>query len=578
MRLITNLRRCGKSQRGSAFIVVLLLVLILSVLGLSMMGLASSNMQMADVDRDYQSVFYIAESGQEHEVLGLSDVVDQKCDDSTTAEEFFTAMDDYFKNTYTGENYSKEVQVFDKQFGETVTATVRIEGIGEWPAGAKKHTYTMISEGNIGGVRRKVATDIELEWTDLVVTPSPTPTPTPTPSSEPSPSGSPDASPTPTPTPNPTPPPPVEDPPDTVVPNVNVALFTIGSITMTGSAGINGPVGTNVSQSGGVSFAWSTNISGDMYISPNANPDTVFSYPHSDSLDGHFGNLLVMQQEPQYPLPGYPATPDLPQRDDEVLAWNHKDITIDQDGHYNLIKTNSYTLNIDIGEGVRTLVVDNFTVNGSGRVNIIGNGLLKLYVTNTFNLSGSSTFNAGGDADNVIMYYGGANTFRVDGATQFVGSVYVRSADVEIVGSGGVTGHMITGGSSVNITGNASAHVRVIYAPNAQVSLSGSGHVRGAVVANSCVMSGGTWITYDENAHLGDISGVIGGGNEPGGGEPGTGGPTGGNSGGGDPGGGDTGGSTGGTGGTGGGTGGTGGVVVGGEVSIDIGKLTELEY
>lgn len=564
MRLLRNLRMYAKNQRGSAFIVVLLLVLIISVLGLSMMGLASSNMQMSEMDRNYQSVFYIAESGQEHEVEGLSDVVDQICDDSVSAEDFFDKMDEYFDG-----EYPKDIKVFDEQFGEPVMAKVEIKGVNGW-SGGNSHTYTMISEGDIGGVKRKVATDIELEWTTLVVTPSPSPSTTPSPS-EPSPSVSPGE----TPSPSPTPTPPVEEPPDTVVPNVNVALFSIGSITMTGSAGISGPVGTNVTQSGGVSFAWSTNISGDMYISPNANPNTVFTYPNSDSLNGHFNNLLVMEEEPQYPLPAYPATPDLPQRGDEVLAWNHDNVTINQDGHYNLIQTNSYTLNIDIGQGVRTLVVDNFTINGSGRVNITGNGLLRLYVTNTFNLNGSSTFNSGGDSGNVILYYGGSNTFRVDGATQFVGSVYVRSANVDIVGSGGVTGHIISGGNNVNITGNASAHVRVIYAPKAQVNLNGSGHVRGAVVANSCVMTGGTSIVYDANAHLGDISGIIGGGNEPGGGEPGTGEPTGGDPGGESP-GGDPGGDPGG-GSPGGGSPGSGSVVRG-EVSIDIGKLIELDY
>jgi len=134
------------------------------------------------------------------------------------------------------------------------------------------------------------------------------------------------------------------------------------------------------------------------------------------------------------------------------------------------------------------------------------------------------------------------------------------------VGSGGVTGHIITGGNCVDIRGNASANVRVIYAPNALVTIHGSGHVRGAVVANSCTMTGGASLIYDANAHLGEIPGVIGGGNEPGGGEPGTGVPVGGG--------------PGGPGGTGGGPGGSGpgGGATGGEVDIDIGQLIELDY
>lgn len=540
MGLFRRIRRCISNRRGSAFIVVLLLVLILSVLGMSMMGLAASNMQMSDMDRNYQSVFYIAESGCDQEVEALSDVVAVKCNGSASADEFFGKMNDYFDG-----NYPKEITVFDEQFGETTMATVSVEYPS--PSG-KSRTYTLVSEGEIGGVKRKVASDITLQWQDLTVETTPTPVETP--------------STTATPTTQPSQTPATTPPPNVAVPNVNVALFSIGSLYMTGSAGITGSVGTNNTQPGGIHFEWSTGVNGDFYISPNANAGSIFYAPNA--VGSHYGSLQVMEEEPQYPLPIYPTAPDLPMRGDEELAWNHNNVTINQDGHYSRIQTNSYTLNIDVGDGIRELVVDNLIVNGSGRVNVIGSGLLKLYVNN-FTLSGSSTFNAGGNANHVAMYYGGSNTFQVDGATQFVGSVYVRSANVSINGSGGVTGHIITGGGLVDITGNASALVRVIYAPNALVRLSGSGHVRGAVVANRCEMSGGTWITYDANANLGDFPGVIGGGNASGGDEPGTG-PI-------------QGGSDDGDGGNGnGGNGGNGSTVNGGTVSVDVGKLVELDY
>ena len=48
----------------------------------------------------------------------------------------------------------------------------------------------------------------------------------------------------------------------------------------------------------------------------------------------------------------------------------------------------------------------------------------------------------------------------------------------------------MTGGSSVEIFGNAEANSRIIFAPNAHVELKGSGRVRGAIVADRSPQAG----------------------------------------------------------------------------------------
>ena len=449
-------------------ILVLLIVLILSVLGLSILGMASSNMQMGDVNRDYQSVFYIAESGIDYEVKGLNDAVENNSEDADDAEEFFTDMDNYFKDNFTGENYSKVIQVFDDQFGEDVTATVRVEGIGTWTASDTEHTYTLVSEGDIGGVKRQVASDIELSFTE---------------------GGSPDYY------------------------TYDVALFSLGPITLEGSGRIDGAAGTNTTEPGSINFGSSTGISEDLMISPNANKDTLFTFANNRSLENHVNHLEVMEKEREYPLPDYPEIPSLTHRGSIELQWNYHDITIDQDGYYDEIKTNSYTMNIDVGNGIRTLVVKN--LYDSGKINVVGSGKLLLFVTNKFSLGGDGKFNPQGDDRSVMLYYSGSSTFQVAGACKLKGCVYVQHADTDITASGGVTGHVISGGEKVNITGASFADVRVIYAPNAYVFVGGSGSVKGAVIAKKCKVEGGSYIKYDAGATLNDAPGIGSGSSPP---------------------------------------------------------------
>lgn len=454
MCLFHNIKACAESRRGAAFILVLLIMAILLVLGLAILGMSASNAWMSSADRDYQSAFFVAESGRDTEVAHIQEVAVQMSGDYTDADEFYTALDTYFS-----ENYPLTVDEFDSQFGNTPQSVVTIDNVGERSAGETDYTYTLVSCGEVGGVKRQVASDLQFSW--------------------------------------------VETQSDAF--DVDVALFSVQDIMLTGSSRIIGPVGTNATGTGDVSFEWSTTISGDLYINQEADPYDLIDTPCEGTFDNIGGDVLPMPEERSYELPPYPEVPSLPARSDITLADDYNNITIDQDGYYHAITTNSYTMNIDVGDGVCRLVVDNFTINGDGHVNIIGAGLLELYVTDTFSLKGSSTFNAGGDRDNVMLYYGGDATFSVDGSTAFVGSVYVKDADIDIVGSGGVTGHIVSGGTSIDITGNAAAYVRVIYAPNAYVHLSGSGHVTGSVIANRCFLEGDTYINFNADAGDGGI-------------------------------------------------------------------------
>ncbi|MEA4884150.1 MAG: hypothetical protein VB144_10960 [Clostridia bacterium] len=63
--------------------------------------------------------------------------------------------------------------------------------------------------------------------------------------------------------------------------------------------------------------------------------------------------------------------------------------------------------------------------------------------------------NESGSEKQLHMYYSGTDAISVEGDTKFRGSVFAQKASVNIVGSGGITGHIITGEPQVNITGDA---------------------------------------------------------------------------------------------------------------------------
>ena len=51
-----------KNQKGSALVTVLMISIIITILGISLISVAASNFSHI-VDRDFQAVYYIAESG-----------------------------------------------------------------------------------------------------------------------------------------------------------------------------------------------------------------------------------------------------------------------------------------------------------------------------------------------------------------------------------------------------------------------------------------------------------------------------------------------------------------------------------
>lgn len=266
-----------------------------------------------------------------------------------------------------------------------------------------------------------------------------------------------------------------------------------------GSSRIIGDVSINAAEAGAVYFAWATQVTGNFHIGPGGDPDKVIDGDRPDPSTNIGGIVESSTETAAFVMPEYPTFPTgLPNCGAFTAGWwPPPPYYITQSGSYGKMNVESELI-VDLTGGDVTILADELSVTGAGKITLRGNGKLRLYVKNKFTLAGSGSINAGGDATSLSMFYSGTTEFAVPGSAKFVGSVYAKSANVYIEGSGSSIGSIITGGSSVKLNGAASAIVRAIYAPNANLVMTGSAYLKGAVVAKTISLSGASIVEWAE--------------------------------------------------------------------------------
>jgi|GEM_PF-856199 len=298
------------------------------------------------------------------------------------------------------------------------------------------------------------------------------------------------------------------------------------------SGGISGSLYANTTKTNGIQYDnWGASISGNLLVGPGADPNDVapkISQWHPGHVGGSEGNLSepippVELESPEFPDP--PATP-ISLGAISVSGGPSSDVTLD------LSSGNAYSPSISVGSNRsltvivgnkdRTLRVGNFDMS-QGHLNIIqeGEGRLQLYVDDYFNIGGSSSMNNNSNPSgnersplNLLIAYGGSTEFNVGGNQPINGNIFIKDADLQIIGSGNIDGNIISGGDRVDIRGDGGNNSRVIYAPKAHVTMTGSGKVNGSVVAKSFEGQGNFRVTYTTEFEdtLPDLDGGSGGG------------------------------------------------------------------
>lgn len=288
-------------------------------------------------------------------------------------------------------------------------------------------------------------------------------------------------------------------------PELPWAVFAGNSIDLSGSARLKGDGGTNAIDFGAVQLDWSTRITGGLQIGPGGIALTTVNQGNilSGNVDGGISNLT---QEMYYELPkfiDYPAKTNI--RPTITLGWQNNGMVLnpsDYDGSYiNQVNIPSnYTLNIDTGGEDRVLHVGELNIT-QGHLNVTGEGKLTIIAENKLKLEGSSTLNSTISAEentDVFTYYGGTDKLKFGGATKFNSDIYAKNAEIEVTGSGGIQGHIITGGNKVTISGAADAVSRTLFAPNADVVMTGSGKLTGSIVAKTFKASGAALVDFSD--------------------------------------------------------------------------------
>jgi len=282
---------------------------------------------------------------------------------------------------------------------------------------------------------------------------------------------------------------------------IGQALFSETTISVSGSSRILGDIATNTTSQNGVnlnSWAWPNVVDGNVYIGPGGDPSVVFTSPNPNSVAGSVLNLTEPMSFPLPPFPDFPAKGDVAS---SVSLSGSTSLTL-QPGDYSgkfipeISIQNDTRLTIELDGGDHILHVGTLQIS-QGHIELNGAGRLFLLVENSITLAGSSSVNRNGATENLFAFYEGTEPLNFGGNTRFVGDMFTKSSDVIIANSGGVEGHVISGGTALSITGNAQSFERVIYAPEAAINMSGSGAVRGAVVGKSYVAQGNTRIFFD---------------------------------------------------------------------------------
>jgi type II secretory pathway pseudopilin PulG len=286
------------------------------------------------------------------------------------------------------------------------------------------------------------------------------------------------------------------------MPVFDMAVFSYGGITMSGSGKVVGDIATNAIDPGAINIDWGSSAH-NIYVGPDGDPNQVVTIPQWSSPSSHYSGLGNLDEYREYPVPVFPDFPMLPHKGSIILDANSSPQPISSEGYYDVIDIHNQTLVFQVGSGTLRIGVGKLKLSTSdmSKIKIEGTGTLIFYIEDEFcTLSGSAVINEAGKEEQLIAYYYGDKDLSFAGAASFYGGLFSQSdtAKLYLGGSGGVNGMVAINGPYVDITGGSSAVVSVIYAPNAHVYVhnGNSNNVNGAIVCNTFACTGRAGVTY----------------------------------------------------------------------------------
>jgi len=279
-------------------------------------------------------------------------------------------------------------------------------------------------------------------------------------------------------------------------PEFTYAAFADETIKL-GGGFIKGDVATNSVAKDAVDISGGGIIDSVVYIGPGGDPGTVVK-AETDAISGEIKNL---SKPIYYPIPVFP---DFPQSgDNQGTLQVDKKVVMQPVQFHNLYFeeidiAKDDTLVLHIGAEDRTLHAETVSISG-GKLTLIGTGSLTFYVYDEFKMTSGASFVIPDTQLESMVYVKGNKRVEMSGGSYMQSSIFSEAGEIRSGGGGAVDhpmGHLITGGSSVEVTGGGNVFYRVIYAPNAHVKFGGGTTASVAVVSRRLELSGGSNLTH----------------------------------------------------------------------------------
>lgn len=462
-----------KNESGYVLVGVLLIFTIVAVLGLSIVMSSLTSVKTSHSERDNQSAYYIAEAGLTYYMKEIKEKVQNiyERDNVKVEENFYNNLGEIkrLENDGIYEGFEEENEIQPK-------ATVKVVGKGN-------NQFQISSIGEIGETRRKVESTFTVEWKEKF---------------ENKPYQLPDK-----------------------------AVFVKETITLKNSGSIDGNIGTLKEGVPSIFAEGNPSIGGDIRVKEGYEEHAV----DTEVLNFPKAKGIKMGSIPELPsFPSFPLKHQCPK--DKIIINQHnnehsviKNCNLNINNH--VVKSANYKLNlnsgeklyfkslnieqdltlfIDVGDSDKEIVVSYLNLKG-GNIVLLGKGRLTFYVEDKIT-TGYGNINSEENINNLNIFYKGQESVFWGSNTKIYGSLFVETADITGGNGGGFYGNIFTGGTNLDIKGNADSMSQLILAPNADVTIDNSGRVNGMIVSKNLLIKGNGKVIYDESLSE-DIDGPI---------------------------------------------------------------------
>lgn len=506
------------NKKGMALLTVILFFMVLIILMGGTLAMTNTNLKNSILTKNHTAAFYTSEAGLtmatqkfEKELNNLTNT-----NPGLTNAQFISAIDAYIVAN------GSDTELLSDNNGSTSYVETLISSLGIDAQGFSNYQFT--SEGFVGDISRTLIVNYRFKYTE----------------------GS--------------------NGNGFIISN---SILAKDSITLDGGTIHGAPIASYSSSPGAVSFDWGASAPA-VEIPDNTVKTTIVDIPDWSSYndfitEGGIDAVTYLEEIHEFPtivMPSYPNKNTL----QKLPNFTSGGFRVNSDGisftkwvsnlTYNLPTTYSayYVPNIIITDNEKftinvqqdtLLVVDKLQITKP--MQVTGPGTLTIYVT-TNEFDTLPTFN-----DKIIFNYSGGNGYvgnisnpervkifvdpvfyskcvkkvctktpiklEVSGDATFYISLMAANLDLLLSGSGKIDGYVVTGGTSVVVSGGSSSAVALYYAPLAKFELIQGGSINGAVIANQFYSEGGVNLYYYDVAFdnfpfevLDPISGGIGGG------------------------------------------------------------------